>query len=78
MDMNKVLRNLFASLLTAGLVLGSFRGYVALFDKGKGEPRMVYPYATAALPQADQQALEAGIPVKSEEELRRLLEDYLS
>lgn len=76
--MNKVLRKLFVQLLTAGLVLGSFRGYVALFDKGKAEPRMVYPYVTAALPQADQEALEAGIPIASEEELRRLLEDYLS
>lgn len=76
--MNKVLRKLFARLLALGLVLGSFRGYVALFDKGKAEPRMVYPYATAALPKADQEALEAGIPVKCEEELDRLLEDYLS
>ena len=76
--MNKLLRKLFVSLWALGLVLGSFRGYVALFDKGKAEPRMVYPYATAALPKADQQALEAGIPVRSEEELRQMLEDYLS
>lgn len=76
--MNKVLRRAFAPLLAAGLMLGSFRGYVALFDKGRAEPRMVYPYAIAALPKADQEALEAGISVAGEEELRQMLEDYLS
>lgn len=76
--MNKVLRKLFAYLMAAGLVLGSFRGYVALFDKGKQEPRMVYPYAVASLPKADREALDAGIAVANDEELRRLLEDYLS
>lgn len=78
MDMNKVLRGAFAPLLAAGLVLGSFRGYVALYDKGKEEPRMVYPYAVAGLPIADRQALEVGIPVANEDELCRFLEDYLS
>lgn len=76
--MNKVLPKFFASLLAAGLVLGSFRGYVALFDKGNAEPRMVYPYAIASLPRADQDALETGISVRGEEELRQMLEDYLS
>lgn len=76
--MNKVLRKLPGYLLAFGLVLGSFRGYVALFDKGTEIPRMVYPYSVANLPPADQQALAAGIPVANEEELGRLLEDYLS
>lgn len=75
--MNKVLRQL-ARLLAAGLVLGTFRGYVALFDKGEETPRMVYPHSVADLPPADQQALAVGIPVANAEALSRLLEDYLS
>lgn len=76
--MNKVLRGLLARLLACGLVLGSFRGYVALFDMGQEVPRRIYPYCVDSLPDADRQALAEGIPVANEEELRRLLEDYLS
>lgn len=65
-------------LLLFYLTLGCFKGYVALFDKGAAEPRQIYPCPVSALPPADQQALEAGIPVRSEEELNRLLEDFLS
>lgn len=65
-------------MLTLGFLLGSFRGYLALFDEGDPEPRQVYPYKIAALPPADQDALEKGIPVRSEKQLQHLLEDYLS
>lgn len=72
--MNILLRR----ILAFSLVLGSFRGYIALFDKGVSEPRYVYPYAVASLPEADRLALEQGIRVGNEEELSRLLEDFLS
>ncbi|MDD5863266.1 MAG: BofC C-terminal domain-containing protein [Firmicutes bacterium] len=68
----------FALLLTLSMTLGCFRGYLALFDKGAGEPRQIYPCQVSTLPDADRQALEKGIPVRTEEELNRLLEDFLS
>ncbi len=69
----------FASiLLLAGLTLGICRGYVALWQDGKNKPEAVYPYPAALLPPEDQQALEKGIPVENQEELAKLLEDFLS
>lgn len=65
-------------ILLLALVLGSYKGYVALFNAGAEEPRQIYPYQVSSLPPADQQALEEGIIVRTEEQLNKLLEDYLS
>lgn len=73
-----IMNKLLSALLTLSFVLGSFRGYIALFDKGASEPRYIYPYAVASLPEEDQLALEKGIPARNQEELGRLLEDFLS
>lgn len=59
-------------------LLGSHRGYVALWTGDSQEPAAVFPYRTESLPPQDQQALRRGIPIGSEEELQRLLEDFLS
>lgn len=72
--MNKLLRVLPALLL----LLGSWEGRVALLNSGTGQPLRVYPYRLSSLPPADQQALATGIPVPNEQELARMLEDYLS
>ena len=68
----------FSLFLAVSKTLGCLRGYLALFDKGASEPRQIFPCAVSSLPEADRQALEAGIPVRTEAELNRLLEDYLS
>ena len=60
------------------LVLGCWKGYVALFDQGQQEPRQIFPTQVASLPPADQEALEQGIVVRNQRDLNRLLEDYLS
>lgn len=60
------------------LTLGCFRGYLALFDKGASEPKQIFPCPVSSLPDADREALEKGIPVRSEDELNRFLEDFLS
>lgn len=65
-------------LLALYLVLGSWKGYVALFQQGKSEPRQIFPTQVSSLPEADQQALEQGIVVRSDKKLQQLLEDYLS
>lgn len=76
--MNKMLQRSLALTLALSWILGSYRGYLALYDRGKTEPRMVYPCAITTLPEQDQQALESGIRVTTQEELSRLLEDFLS
>jgi len=71
-------RNLTAGLLALYVILGSWKGYVALFEKGAQEPRQIFPTQVSTLPTADQLALEEGIIVRSEKKLQQLLEDYLS
>ena len=65
-------------LLALYFILGSWKGYVALFESGKEEPRQIFPTKVSSLPDADRLALEAGIEVRSQKKLDQLLEDYLS
>lgn len=72
----------YSSALSAALalvlILGSWKGYVALFDKGKPEPRQIFPTPVDSLPPTDQQYLQEGILVRNDRDLQQLLEDYLS
>jgi hypothetical protein len=73
------MKRLFLSaLLCAMFLLGNHKGYLALWKEGSPEPYQVFPVAVSSLPAADQTALEAGIPARSETELSSLLEDFLS
>lgn len=65
-------------VLALYVVLGCWKGYVALFDKGQTEPRQIFPTMVASLPPADQAALSEGIIVRNDRDLEQLLEDYLS
>lgn len=68
-----------SSVIAAFLVIvGSWKGYLALFDPGKEEPKQIFPRQIVTLPEADQKALEAGISVRNQRDLESLLEDYLS
>lgn len=69
---------LFSAVLLLYVIVGTWKGYVALFDKGAAEPRQIFPCPVAALPESDQQALEKGIIVRNQRDLQQLLEDYLS
>ena len=71
-------KKVLTSLLAFYVVLGSWKGYVAIFEKGADEPRQIFPTQVASLPPADQEALEQGIIVRNRRDLDRLLEDYLS
>ena len=71
-------KKLFSVILALYVVLGTWKGYVALFDKGKDEPRQIFPNTVASLPPEDQAALEKGIVVRNDRQLQQLLEDYLS
>lgn len=67
-----------AFLLLAGFILGSHRGYIALWRCGESKPAQVFPYQVSSLPRRDQEALERGIPIGGGTELAQLLEDFLS
>ena len=60
------------------LTLGSWKGYVALFEKNAEEPIQIFPCTTDSLPIADQVSLEHGIPIRNSRDLQQILEDYLS
>ena len=74
-----MLKNRKVSLILAlYLLLGSWKGYVALFENGKEEPTQIFPCPVSTLPEADRQALEQKIPVRNQRDLQQILEDYLS
>ena len=69
---------LLSSILALYIMLGSWKGYVALFRNDSEEPWQIFPTPVASLPEADQLALADGIRVRNERDLQQLLEDYLS
>ena len=68
----------FPYLLALYLLLGSWKGYVALFENGREEPRQIFPCPVDTLPEADRMALEEKIPIRNQRDLQQVLEDYLS
>ena len=73
----KKMRYIYCILLL-GFLLGIKDGKVALWVEDDPQPVQVFPYHASLLPKADQEALEKGIKIGNSEELRSLLEDYLS
>lgn len=65
-------------LALAVYLLGIHDGKIALWHGDDPEPVEVFPYRAALLPEEDRQRLEKGIPIDSMEDLRRLVEAYLS
>lgn len=59
-------------------LLGSYNGYIALWNQGERQPVKVFPYQVASLPPADQAALKQGIIIKDKSMLQEILQDYLS
>lgn len=67
-----------SGLLLLGFLLGIHEGKIALWYQDDPTPITVFPYSAKLLPAEDRRALEEGIRFDSPEELKRLLEDYLS
>ena len=65
-------------LMSVTLFLGSYRGYLAIFEKDETEPIQIYACRTDTLPQTDQELLEKRIRVRNRQQLDQILEDYLS
>lgn len=70
-------KRFLSCLMLLYLVLGTWKGYVALFDRGAQEPRMIYPRPVASLPAEDQAALEDGIVIRNQDQLEQALEKYV-
>lgn len=60
----------------APYVLKDWGGKLAVFASEGGEPLQVYDVYTHLLPEGDVAALRKGIPLESEAQLDRLLEDF--
>ena len=75
--MNQI-RISFSFIILLGFLLGSFKGYLALWTEDDPDPFQIYPVEVSILPEADQKALSEGIYARSEPELNHMLEDYLS
>ena len=71
-------KKLFSAVLALYVVIGTWKGYVALFDQGAEEPKQIFPCPVTALPEKDQEALKNGIIVRNQRDLQQLLEDFLS
>ena len=69
---------LLSVLLSVMFLLGSHKGYLALWKEDRPEPYQIFPLKVEMLPEEDRLALEKGIPARSEKELSSILEDFLS
>ena len=77
--MMKTKQNILLSwLLCAMFLLGSHKGYLALWKDDRPEPFQIFPVKVDSFPESDQKKLSEGIPARSELELSSLLEDFLS
>lgn len=70
-------KRFLSCVLLLYFVLGTWKGYVALFDRGAQEPRMIYPRTVDSLPAEDQTALEEGIVIRNQNQLEQALEKYV-
>jgi hypothetical protein len=74
----KKLQITLSCLLCAIFLLGSHKGYLALWKDDRPEPFQIFPVKVETFPESDQKRLTEGIAARSELELSSLLEDFLS
>ena len=63
---------------TPEMMLGIFEGKLALYIGKSRYPDTVYDFFVRNLPPEDQNLLSEGIKISSEEELSKILEDFMS
>ena len=71
--MHRLFQRQASLLLALYLILGSYKGYIALFEEGNSEPRQIFPNQVITLPEEDQKRLSEGILVRSQYQLQQLL-----
>ncbi len=76
--MKRSVRKIIPYLISFGVMLGVYRGQLALWKGDDPQPCKIFPCPVSMLPRDQRQALEKGIKIDSMEDLDRLLEAYLS
>ncbi len=71
-------RKFLSTVFLLYVVLGCWKGHLAVFEGNAEEPRQIYPQKIDALPEDDQEALAEGILIRDPRRLEELLRDYLS
>ncbi len=71
-------RKFLSTVFLLYVVLGCWKGHLAVFEGSAEEPRQIYPKKIDALPEDDQEALAEGILIRDPRRLEELLRDYLS
>ena len=61
-----------------GYVVKEFNGKIAVFEKGVANPYRMTDMPVSFLPDYDKNLLVGGIELDSQDEVNRVLEDYLS
>ena len=59
-------------------ILKEYNGKLAIFEKGKKEPKMIFNVLINSLPEVDIKELKKGLKIKNEEELNERIEDFVS
>lgn len=59
-------------------VIKEYNGNIAVYKTGEPQPIDIYEYPVETLPEEDVKNLEAGIQVKDDAQLERLIEDLTS
>lgn len=57
-------------------VLKTYNNQIAVYEKGGETPIRILKVPVNTLPYLEQSALENGVQVKNDEELRKMIEDY--
>ena len=71
-------RRMIHYILLLCFLAGIYRGHVAIWQRDDPEPMITLPYLADLLPKADRLALSRGIPLNTQEDLTRFLEDFCS
>ncbi len=59
-------------------ILSDYQGKIALYNPTGGEPIEIYEVYTDSLPYDDYLLIKNGIQIKSEDDLQKVIEEYLS
>ncbi|MBP0979308.1 MAG: hypothetical protein J6C55_01520 [Oscillospiraceae bacterium] len=59
-------------------ILKDFQGKLAVFEKDKKDPEMIFDVLIESLPEIDIIELKKGLKIKDEEELNARIEDFIS
>lgn len=73
-----MIQKTFAFLFFASFLLGTWKGYVALWVDDTPIPQKVFPFCVSSLPLKDQMELKQGIAAETPDILTERLEDFLS